>query len=129
MSLSGKGKMKADEVMAAVSSNKDMEDENVVALGDNNATLKPIVYTSSDKKEEEGNSEVNAILLIEVQLGVVTTREDEGEEFARVRGQVTPWKLFDSTNQPSPFPFWRTGFLSSYYYCLPIPQEVGRENV
>ena len=39
MSLSGKGMMKADEVMVDVPSTEDIEEENVVALKDNNAIL------------------------------------------------------------------------------------------
>jgi hypothetical protein len=39
MSLSGKGMMKVDEVMADVPSTEDIEEENVVALDDDDAIL------------------------------------------------------------------------------------------
>jgi hypothetical protein len=53
-SPSEKGKMKADEVMTVDLSDEDMDDEDVVPLGDENATLVP--QESSDDNDDEGNS-------------------------------------------------------------------------
>jgi hypothetical protein len=56
--LSGKGKMKANEVMIVDLSDEDIDDENIVLLGGENATLESNAQKSSDEKEEEeGNSE------------------------------------------------------------------------
>jgi hypothetical protein len=103
-SLSGKGKMKADEVMVDVPSNKDTEEENVVALGDDVATFEPDAQESSDKEEEEVNSKENAIPLVRVLLGRMTAEEEDSEELVRMRGQATSQKLYDLLNPPSPSP-------------------------
>ena len=84
--------MKADEVMIDVPSNKDKDDEDIVPLGDDNAILEHGAQESSDKKEDEGNSKRQSILLVGLWLDVVSIREEEGEELARMRGQATPWR-------------------------------------
>jgi hypothetical protein len=95
--------MKANEVMIVDLSDEDIDDENIVLLGGENATLESNAQKSSDEmEEEEGNSEGQSIPLIGSRLGVVSIGEEENEEFTRVRGQATPWRLFDSSSQPSP---------------------------
>jgi hypothetical protein len=61
-SLSGKAKMKADEVMTNVPSNEDIDDKNVDPLSNDNATLELDAQESSNE-EEEGNSEDHLIPL------------------------------------------------------------------
>jgi hypothetical protein len=100
-SSSCKEKMKADEVMIVDLFDEDTDDEEVVPLSEENATLEPDAQESSNDEDEEGNSEGQSIPLIGSQLGVVTVGEEENEELARARGQATPRKLFDSSSQPS----------------------------
>jgi hypothetical protein len=88
-SLSGKAKMKADEVITDVPSDEDTNDKDVVSLGNYNATLEPDAQDSTDK-EEEGNSEGQKIPLVGSWLDVVSVKEEEGEELARARGQASP---------------------------------------
>jgi hypothetical protein len=101
-SPSGKGKMKADEVMTVDLSDEDMDNEDVVPLGDddddegNDATLAP--QESSDDDDDEGNSEGQSIPLVGSRLGVVSVGEVENEELARLRIQATSQKLFDSSS-------------------------------
>ena len=90
--------MKPDEVMTV-----DLSDKDIIPLGNNNAPLEPDAQVSSDKEEDERNLEGQSIPLIGSWLGVVSVGEEENEEFTRVRGQATPWKLLDSSSQPSPF--------------------------
>jgi hypothetical protein len=101
-SSSGKEKMKVDEVMIVDLSDEDMDDEDMVPLGEENATLDPEAHESSDDEDEEGNLEGQSIPLIGSRLGVVSVGEEENEEVVRARGQTTPWKLFDFSSQPSP---------------------------
>jgi hypothetical protein len=101
-SSSGKAKMKAYEVMIVDLSEEDTNDEDVVPLGDKNATLDPNAQESNDNDDDEGNSEGRSIPLIGLQLGVVSVGEEENEELARTGGQATPRKLFDYSSQPSP---------------------------
>jgi hypothetical protein len=101
-SSSGKAKMKADEVMTVDLSEEDTDNEDVVSLGDKNATLDLDAQESSDDDDNEDHSEGQSIPLIRLQLGVVSIREEDNEELMRARGQATPRKLFDSLSQPSP---------------------------
>jgi hypothetical protein len=94
--------MKADEVMTVDLSDEDMDNEDVVPLGDddddegNDATLAP--QESSDDDDDEGNSEGQSIPLVGSRLGVVSVGEVENEELARLRIQATSQKLFDSSS-------------------------------
>ena len=107
MSLSSKAKMKADEVMIVDLSKEDMDNEDVVPLGDENTTLDPDAQQSSDNDNDKGNLEGQIIPFIGLWLGIVSVREEENEELARVRGQATPQKLFNSSSQPSPSDLWQ----------------------
>jgi hypothetical protein len=105
-SLSYKAKMKAAEVMTVDLAEEDMDNEDLVPLGDENATLDPDAQESSDDDNDEGNLEGNlegqSIPLIGSRLDVVSVGEEENEELAKARGQATSRKLFDSSSQPSP---------------------------
>jgi hypothetical protein len=78
--------MKADEVMIVDLSEEDTDDEDVVPLGDRNATLDPDAQESSDDDDDEGNLEGQLIPLIGSRLGVVSVGEEENEELVRARG-------------------------------------------
>jgi hypothetical protein len=96
--------MKADEDMIVDLSDEDMDDDDVVLLVKENATLDPNAQESSNHKDEERSSKGQSIPLIGSRLGVVSVGEEENviEELARARGQATPQKLFNSLSQPSP---------------------------
>jgi hypothetical protein len=97
-SPNGKGKMKADEVMTVDLSSNEMDDEDDVVLGDENATLFPDSQESSDDDDDEANSEGQSIPLVGTRLGVASVGEEENEELTRLRIQATPRKLFDSSS-------------------------------
>ena len=75
-SPSGKGKMKADEVMTVDLFSDKTNDEDVVALGDKNATLFLDSQESSKDDDDEANSEEQSIPLIGTRLGVVSVGEE-----------------------------------------------------
>lgn len=77
-SLSGKTKMKADEVITDVLFDEDMNNKDIVSL--------ELDVQDSTNKEEEGNSEGQSILLVGSWLGVVNVKEEETEELAGARG-------------------------------------------
>jgi hypothetical protein len=97
-SPSGKGKMRADEVMTIDLSDDETDEENVVPLDDENATLDPDTQESSDDEDDEGNSGGQSIPLVGSRLGGVSACEEENEELTRLRIQATPRKLFDSSS-------------------------------
>jgi hypothetical protein len=78
VSSRGKAKMKAIDL-----SKEDMNDEDVVPLGDENATLDPNAHESSDDDDDEGDSKGQSIPLIRLWLGVVSVGDEENEELAK----------------------------------------------
>jgi hypothetical protein len=106
-SSSDKAKMKADEVLAVDLSEEDMDDEDVVPLGDGNAIFNPDSQESSDDDDDKENSEGQSIPLIGLRLAMVSIGKEEDEELARTRGQAIPRKLLDSSSQPSPSDLWQ----------------------
>ena len=56
--------MKAIEVMIVDLSKENMDIEDMVLLGDKNATLYPNAHESSDNDDDEGDSEGQSIPLI-----------------------------------------------------------------
>ena len=97
-SPSGKGKMKSDEVMTIDLSKEDMDNEDVVPLGDKNATLVIQESSNNDDDDNEGNSKGQSIPLVGSRLGVVSIGKVENEELARLKIQATFRKLFHSSS-------------------------------
>ena len=81
------------------SSNSNAE---IVQLGQEGIGNQLLSLESSDKEEEEAESQGHSVPLQGSRLGVVDVDDDENEDLARARLQATPRKLFVSTSQPSP---------------------------
>jgi hypothetical protein len=99
-SFSGNARMRADDAMALVLPEETSDDDEDSPMGDEDATPHPDAIDLSDDDDDEGHSEEQSIPLVRLRLGAATVIEEENEELARVRGQATPRKLFDSLSQP-----------------------------
>ena len=88
-SSSGRGKMKRDDAMiidlSEGESDNDIDDDNLVQLGQENIVVELLSLESSDDKDEEAHSKVQSVSYIGSRLGGMSIGEEENEELARAR--------------------------------------------